>query len=362
MGCASSKVQQKPPEEQSVPGEDALCKESINSGRGGGGEAEESRPASPVAVLESNTFTASQVERPLPLPLPRLATQSLATQLEGGDAWRAVDAVEVGGETITYESGLQMRTPRLHSDRGLHFAAKSGDLPLVHKLLIRANAIVDGSIEGMASEGGDTATTTSPAAAETTATTTMGKGKGALSPDGTAPNSPSTDLNERGMWGNTPLLVATQYGHPQVALALIRGGANGCLANERQATALHYSCAEGLIDVSRALLLIDKRVEVDPPAAMVHHPGVGGGRAVPVTPLSAAAIGGHTELVQLLVEHGAQVDREVLLRRANGEERGGASPHADGKGWSALAGAARFGHTETCVVLIEHGANFMVEV
>ncbi|CAM9266505.1 unnamed protein product, partial [Laminaria digitata] len=56
------------------------------------------------------------------------------------------------------------------------------------------------------------------------------------------------------MWGNTPLLVATQYAHPQVALALIRGGANGCLENERQATALHYSCAEGLIDVSRALL------------------------------------------------------------------------------------------------------------
>lgn len=358
MGCTSSKVQQKPPEEQRPPDEDASCKESINSGRGGaGGEAEESRPASPVAVLELNTTRASQSERPLPPPLPRLSTLSLATQL------LAADGVEVGGETITDESGLQMRTPRLHSDRGLHFAAKSGDLPLVHKLLSKGDRIVDSIIEGAASDDDDTTTTTTTEA--TTATNGKGKGKGVLSPagtQGTAPNSPSTDLDERGMWGNTPLLVATQYAHPQVALALIRGGANGCLQNERQATALHYSCAEGLTDVSRALLLIDKRVEVDPPAAMVHHPGVGGGRTVPVTPLSAAATGGHTELVQLLVGHGAQVDRKVLLRRADGELRGGGSSCADGKGWSALTGAARFGHTETCLVLIEHGASFMVEV
>lgn len=347
MGCTSSKVQQKPLEEDD---EVASCNEStaILSTNSGHGEAEESRPASPVALQPNSSISTQGGPSLLPL-----ATQgTLRALTEGSDAWRAAHHIEVGGETITDESGLQMRTPRLHSDRGLHFAAKSGDLALVHKLLSANSNRGDGSIvDGTASE--DTAAT-----AETTTT----KGKVVPLSEGTAPNSPSTDLDERGMWGNTPLLVATQYAHPQVALALIRGGANGCLENERQATALHYSCAEGLIDVSRALLLVGKRVEVDPPAAMVHHPGVYGGRTVPVTPLSAAALGGHTDLVQLLVEHGAQVDRKVLLRGADGKERGGGSSCADGKGWSALTGAARFGHTKTCLVLIEHGANFMDQV
>lgn len=237
---------------------------------------------------------------------------------------------EMEGETITDATGLQMRTPRTSTERGLHYAAKNGDLPLVHKLLGNNTGSQQSRRQGKSSPR--TATSTPVAA----------------------------DLDQRGMWGNTPLILATQYAQPQVALALIAGGANTRLQNERQATALHFSCAEGLLDVARALL--ENGASVDPPVAAVHHPAVDGGQTVPVTPLSAASSGGHTDLVRLLVEHGAEVDRRVSPKRADGQDRRTSFSGTDGVGGSALTAAARYGHTETCLLLVDSGASVLLEV
>lgn len=318
MGCVSSKVGQKPPEHAAgqTASEDAR-EES---------RAVECRPAQPVA--ESNGARKAPARKTRDYGKYRPQEQALhssgARRMEDGEE-------EKEGETVTDATGLQMRTPRTCTDRGLHYAAKNGDLPLVHKLLGNGASVIESRTQD-----------------ETSA-------------DGTVTDkSVAVDLDERGMWGNTPLLVATQYAHPQVALALIAGGANPCLENERRATALHFSCAEGLLEVCRALL--ENGADVDPPVAAVHHPAVNGGQTVPVTPLSAASSGGHTELVRLLVERGAEVDRRVSPKGADGQDRRTSFSEADGVGGSALTAAARHGHTETCLVLIDNAASVLLEV
>lgn len=323
MGCASSKVGQKPPDGIIATNhETSTAKHPLQSAR-----AEESRSARLVAddsgEIQPNTKS------------PR----STANDNSDGSAQREV---QVEGETILDDSGLLMRTPRRSSERGIHHAAKSGDLPLVHELLG-----ISGSM------------------AATKARNTTASRQNEVPSDITAPNTPSADIDERGMWGNTPLLVAVQYAHSQVALALIDGGADARAENERHATALHYTCAEGLTNVGLALL--SKGVEVDPPAAVVHHPCMDGGRPVSLTPLLAAAIGGHVELVRLLMENGAKVDRQVLpycpRQDADVEEvAGGQLSCGEGRGMSALMGAARYGHTDTCLQLVDHGASLFAEV
>lgn len=323
MGCTSSKVGQKPPDGIVATNHDtSTTKHSLQSAR-----AEESRSARLVA--DDSVEIKANTKSP----------HSTANDNSDGSAQREV---QVEGETITDDSGLLMRTPRRSSERGIHHAAKSGDLPLVHELLG-----ISGSM------------------AATKARNTTASRQNKVPSDKTAPSTPSADIDERGMWGNTPLLVAIQYAHSKVALALIEGGADARAENERHATALHYTCAEGLTDVGLALL--SKGVEVDPPAAVVHHPCMDGGGPVSLTPLLAAAIGGHAELVRLLMENGADANRQVLpcgpQQDAEVEEIvGGQSSCGDGRGMSALMGAARYGHADTCLQLVDHGASLFAEV
>lgn len=313
MGCVPSKVGQEPPE---PPVGHGLHK-------GGEGQApEESRPAVRVVGPTEGKRGKSR---------SRPAAQQI--QQRGGARWGQRAGDEKEGETVTDESGLQMRTPRTSTEPGLHHAAKNGDLPLVHRLLGHNT----GGCENQARDTG-----------------------GSI-PDRAASSMTVPDVDERGMWGNTPLLVATQYAHPDVALALIEGGAKTCLENERRATALHFSCAEGFGDVSEAL--IKNGADVDPPVAAIHHPSLNGGQIEPFTPLSAAAGGGHTELVRLLVQHGAEVNRAVVPKSTDGKyTRRGSFMNTDGVGGSALTTAARQGHTEVCLVLVDSGASILFEV
>ncbi|CAM9197954.1 unnamed protein product [Ectocarpus sp. 12 AP-2014] len=326
MGCVSSKVGQRPPDQ--VDGHE--LKKSLE----GQGEArEESRPALPVGghIHPARTAQSKDTEK--------CNVQGKAEHHRSGGNPRAKEGEwEEEGETITDVSGLQMRTPRTCADPGLYAAAKSGDLPLVQMILSsntgRGAAAVDTGDDG-----------------------TMFQNR--PEPDGAAQSSKVADLDERGMWGNTPLIVATQYAHPDIALALIAGGANVTLENERQATALHFSCAEGSVGVVSALL--NRGANVDPSVATVHHPGVNGGQTIPLTPLSAAATGGYTELVRLLVQHGVDINRRVAPVGADGKERRSSFLGTDGIGGSALTAAARYGHTETCLLLVDSGANLLLE-
>ncbi|CAM9276154.1 unnamed protein product, partial [Ectocarpus sp. 13 AM-2016] len=325
MGCVSSKVGQRPPDQ--VAGHEA------KKIAGGQGEArEESRPALPVGghVQPARPARSKNTEK--------RNVQGKAEHHRSGEDPRARGGEwEEEGETITDISGLQMRTPRTCADPGLYVAAKNGDLPLV-QIILSSN-----TGRGAAVDTGDDGTMYQERP----------------EPDSAATSSKVADLDERGMWGNTPLIVATQYAHPDIALALIAGGANVTLENERQATALHFSCVEGSVGVVSALL--NSGANVDPSVATVHHPGVNGGQTIPLTPLSAAATGGYTELVRLLVQHGVDINRRVEPVGADGKERRSSLLGTDGIGGSALTAAARYGHTETCLILVDSGANMLLE-
>lgn len=324
MGCTSSKVGQKPDHGIVATNRGTSPNKPISA------RAEESRSARPVTDDTTVEIKADT---------PQTKSTTSGNNSDGGSSRREV---QVEGETITDDTGLLMRTPRRSSERGMHYAAKNGDLPLLHELLG-----ISGSIAAIK------------------ASTDPASGQNEASSERTVPNTPTADVDERGMWGNTPLLVATQYAHSQVALALIEGGADTCAENERHATALHYSCAEGLTDVGLALL--GKGADVNPAAAVVHHPCMDGGRPVSLTPLLAASIGGHTELVRLLVESGADINQQVLPYGPQQDpdlegEVGGKQYCGDGRGMSALMGAARYGHVDACLHLVNHGASLLAEV
>ena len=57
------------------------------------------------------------------------------------------------------------------------------------------------------------------------------------------------DIERRGMWENTPLLVACHYGHAAVALELLARGASPAAMNEKGGTALLHACVESMTEV-----------------------------------------------------------------------------------------------------------------
>lgn len=97
------------------------------------------------------------------------------------------------------------------------------------------------------------------------------------------------------------------------------------------------------------------------------------GRGTGNTPLMVAAYNGHTEIVRLLLEEGAQIGvrnaegRTALMFASTGSFpetvalllRHGADPNAtdEGEGWSALMFAAAEGHGEVVRTLLEGGAD-----
>ena len=76
----------------------------------------------------------------------------------------------------------------------------------------------------------------------------------------------ATLLERRGMWENTPLLVACHYGHSATALMLLARGADATATNEAGATALLFACVESMTEVAEQLCAMSA-VAVEPPPA-----------------------------------------------------------------------------------------------
>ena len=166
--------------------------------------------------------------------------------------------------------------------------------------------------------------------------------------DGGAP------LEHRGMWENTPLLVACHYGHDAVALELLRRGADAAAANEQGCTALLYACVEGMDGVLDALLaapaLAAGAAALAPPPAPVYSKLTDA--TAPRTPLHAAAENGFGRAVAALRDRGVATDAAALeLAAAQGHADvclalllGGGGGGGDCGG--ALLAAAAGGHAE----------------
>ena len=122
--------------------------------------------------------------------------------------------------------------------------------------------------------------------------------------------------------GCTPLLIAAQYGHADLAAFLLKRGADGSAVDSSSDTALHWAAYKGSVPVCGLLL---------------HLHGVGGhidnidnfGQ----TPLHLAAMRGNVEVVQYLLE-----EAEVYMdRQAKGEAPVASPIHVGGRD-SSFAG------------------------
>lgn len=123
-----------------------------------------------------------------------------------------------------------------------------------------------------------------------------------------------SNLEELGMWDNTPLLVACAYAQSEAALKLITHGAKVSARNEHDATPMHYAAVEGSESVMTALIEAARTTDgsegvknlVDPGNAKVYnrHLDTYSRR----TPLCSASESGFPDLVNLLLEAGADIE------------------------------------------------------
>lgn len=123
-----------------------------------------------------------------------------------------------------------------------------------------------------------------------------------------SPDVGPATINYRGMWDNTPLMSACQYKHEACALALVAAGADVNALNERGNTALLHAALEGLPAVVAALLAAGAQPNV---CASVVYNGQADANQ-PLTPLGAACINGHVEVVAALVDAGAPSRQSAL--------------------------------------------------
>ncbi len=99
------------------------------------------------------------------------------------------------------------------------------------------------------------------------------------------------DLNERGKYGRTPLMLAASQGLLQVAEVLVKCGASVQATGVRQMTALHEAASNGEVAMVKYLLCSGAQVDATTTDG--------------VTALMCAAAWGKIEVLQLLLTNGA---------------------------------------------------------
>jgi ankyrin repeat protein len=149
------------------------------------------------------------------------------------------------------------------------------------------------------------------------------------------------EVNARDRYGTCALRAASGAGHAEVVRALLAAGADPTLPAGAARSALHEAAIHGHARVAQALLRAGARVDTTTlgsrarsfPVFTSGYMDVDG-----VTPLIAAAEGGHLDVARLLVEAGADVNR------------------SDASGFTPLMGAARAGHPGMVRFLLKRGA------
>mmetsp|Transcript_15867 Transcript_15867/g.33291 ORF Transcript_15867/g.33291 Transcript_15867/m.33291 type:complete len:800 (-) Transcript_15867:241-2640(-) len=110
----------------------------------------------------------------------------------------------------------------------------------------------------------------------------------------TSNNTSNVGIDAKDSSGCTPLLIAAQYGHPDLAAFLIRRGADPNEVDSSRDTALHWAAYKGTVEVCGMLL---------------HLHGVlgqlDGQDAFGQTPLHLASLRGNVETVRFLMEEAA---------------------------------------------------------
>lgn len=104
------------------------------------------------------------------------------------------------------------------------------------------------------------------------------------------------EVNLAGMWGNTPAILAAQYGRADVLGLLMDAGADLTGLNEYNAGALLFACMEGF-SVELVARMLEQGAVIDPAPARVYNTRTDAHARL--TPLLAAATNGHLDLVKV---------------------------------------------------------------
>jgi ankyrin repeat protein len=123
--------------------------------------------------------------------------------------------------------------------------------------------------------------------------------------------SSGENVNAIGMWNSTPLITASQYNKPDIVKMLLgQTGVNVNHVNEKGASALLYSCSEGLTEIVSLLLTLG--ADPDPPHVQsFYNPTTD--KSGPCSPLSVACVNGHQEIVKMLDAAGCDVNKRFAF-------------------------------------------------
>jgi hypothetical protein len=114
--------------------------------------------------------------------------------------------------------------------------------------------------------------------------------------DSASMNASNVGIDAQDSSGCTPLLIASQYGHPDLAAFLIRRGANPHAVDSSRDTALHWAAYKGSVEVCGMLLhLLGAEGQLDSLDAFGQ------------TPLHLASLRGNTDTVMFLMEEAESV-------------------------------------------------------
>ena len=107
------------------------------------------------------------------------------------------------------------------------------------------------------------------------------------------------DVNGVNVKNDTAVLWASRANHTETVRCLIKLGANLQHQNDKGSTPLYWACRYGLVDMVK-LLLGEGKADVNQQRSM----GL-------VSPIVLSAALGHTEIVECLLQHGADVNTTI---------------------------------------------------
>ena len=164
-----------------------------------------------------------------------------------------------------------------------------------------------------------------------------------------------SDVNVKGMFDNTPLIVACQYKQESIALALLKvEGIDIHHANSKGGMALTFACLEGMHDTVEVLLKKGARVHV--PEAILYNNITD--KNDYISPLSAAVINGHHSIVSILLRSADDSVIDRTFQQFSSLNTSSTVTKIVNRGVTSLMLACKNSHPTIVEMLLKQNANY----